>query len=406
MTNDVRKVWRVLRPKIKSACTFSEIKDIVSLASLPVEELTGLQQKSLPEKGATKSELLDAVESLISRDPDPDAAVHNLVHALWALKQRVRDTIAESVQAVGWTLENGKLLRSATAGTTPDVVKASPNLKATMSTETNVENIDIFISHSSRDSDLAEALIELLRAAFEIPHEKIRCTSVDGYRLSSGASTDEEIRREVHQCSCFIALLTPSSVQSAYVLFELGARWGARLRCLPLLAKGLRAESLGKPLSSLNSLSCSTTGQIHQFLADVGKAVGRNLYSAAAYDKYVHRLQRFHSETALGANSVEQEIAKDVTRSELGAESKALLGLIEEEPEEQTRGIVEILREIAPEQTMFFPRIQYAGNPSSMKTRAFRLAVEQLVAANRLHPPEDNPSRNTRTYEYRVRDEK
>jgi hypothetical protein len=58
-------------------------------------------------------------------------------------------------------------------------------------------------------------------------------------------------------------------------------------------------------------------------------------------------------------------------------------------------------KQIEPGTVHFFPRIQYSGNPRSMKSRLFREATEQLVASNHLYPPEDNPEHNTKTYEYR-----
>ena len=105
-------------------------------------------------------------------------------------------------------------------------------------------DLDIFISHSGQDQPIAYALIDLLRTAMDIPSRRIRCTSVDGYRLPGGASTDDQLKREVRESKCFIALLTPRSIRSTYVLFELGARWGAQLPFIPLLAAGLNAHEL------------------------------------------------------------------------------------------------------------------------------------------------------------------
>jgi hypothetical protein len=48
--------------------------------------------------------------------------------------------------------------------------------------------LDIFISHSGKDEKLAAALIDLIIAATNVPHGRIRCTSVDGYRLPGGAN--------------------------------------------------------------------------------------------------------------------------------------------------------------------------------------------------------------------------
>jgi hypothetical protein len=62
------------------------------------------------------------------------------------------------------------------------------------------------------------------------------------------------------------------------------------------------------------------------------------------------------------------------------------------------------LPSIEPGMTRFFLRIQYAGTLNmGIKTRLFRQAVGELISAERIFPPEHNPSTNTCTYEYRVR---
>jgi hypothetical protein len=104
--------------------------------------------------------------------------------------------------------------------------------------------MDIFISHSNKDAELAGALAHLFQIAFNLDGARIRCTSVDGYRLSVGADTDEHLKQEIHQSQVLVGLITPASVQSNYVLFELGARWGAKKFLAPLLAKGAPASLL------------------------------------------------------------------------------------------------------------------------------------------------------------------
>jgi len=67
--------------------------------------------------------------------------------------------------------------------------------------------IDVFISHSSQDAAIAKALIDLLRISLGIPSEKIRCTSVDGYRLPVGASTEQQLRNDLSFPPSYIKLL-------------------------------------------------------------------------------------------------------------------------------------------------------------------------------------------------------
>jgi len=105
--------------------------------------------------------------------------------------------------------------------------------------------IDVFISHSAADKELARGLINLLRLAIpSISPTRIRCTSVPGYRLPGGADADDQLRKEMVDARVFIGLITPESLTSTYVLFELGARWGAQLQLTPLLAAGMSTYEL------------------------------------------------------------------------------------------------------------------------------------------------------------------
>jgi hypothetical protein len=58
---------------------------------------------------------------------------------------------------------------------------------------------------------------------------QIRCSRVDGYRLPVGVDTQVKLREEVNAAKVVVGLITPSSLNSHYVMFELGARWGANL---------------------------------------------------------------------------------------------------------------------------------------------------------------------------------
>ena len=157
--------------------------------------------------------------------------------------------------------------------------------------------VDIFISHSSADAKVAKALIDLLRDAFNIEPARIRCTSVPGYKLEAGAHTETQLRQEIQQSRVFIGLLSEISLDSAYVLFELGARWGMmqsnyyggmgmsgmKNKIFPLLAAGASGSIIRGPLKAYNALSCEKAADLHQLVAEIGKELGQSPGSAAAY---------------------------------------------------------------------------------------------------------------------------
>lgn len=161
----------------------------------------------------------------------------------------------------------------------------------------------VFISHSSLDAPLAELLIDLLRDALSLNANDIRCTSVDGYRLSGGAETDKVLRREISDCSVFIGLLSHESIASTYVTFELGARWGIEKHLIPLLSPGLEPSALDGPIKTLNALSCSSASQIHQLIADLATELGTSVGSVAAYQKRIDRIINYNDSSFNQADS-------------------------------------------------------------------------------------------------------
>jgi hypothetical protein len=148
----------------------------------------------------------------------------------------------------------------------------------------------IFVSHRSSDSLLAQRVVELFEKALKLPARQIRCTSVNGYRLPVGADTDEQLRGEVFEARAFIGLITPSSIASPYVLFELGARWGAKKHLAPVLARGADAASLGGLLAGLNALRLDERNQVVQLIEDVAEYLGMVLEPAASFQESVSRV--------------------------------------------------------------------------------------------------------------------
>jgi hypothetical protein len=173
----------------------------------------------------------------------------------------------------------------------------------------------VLISHSSKDELLASALIDLLRSGLGLLPNQIRCSSVDGYRLPAGVNTDAQLRAEVRASKVLIGLITPNSLASPYVLFELGARWGAGEIMVPLLA-GVTPDKLRGPLSGMNSLLCSSEEQLHQVLNETGAHLHLDVQSPAAYLKQLRNVvaeaSRISIEQATTASRPEQEKPREL----------------------------------------------------------------------------------------------
>ncbi len=167
--------------------------------------------------------------------------------------------------------------------------------------------IKIFISHSSVDVKLAEAIVELLRDAIELPPEYIRCTSVDGYRLPAGANTEYTLKQEVNSSEVFIALLSEASLKSIYVIFELGARWASGKKLFPLLSPKLTPADVKGPITSLNCLSCASAAQLHQLVSEISNDLKLKVNSPAIYQRKLDNIVQYNEMTSMNSEKKEMD---------------------------------------------------------------------------------------------------
>lgn len=145
------------------------------------------------------------------------------------------------------------------------------------------EDIDIFVSHSQHDQDLPKAVIELLMEALQIPRTRIRCTSVTGHRLRGGMSIETKLRQEINSSRIFLGLLTPNSLSSTYVMFELGARWGIEKYWYLIKARGAQVSDLKGPLPAYHVPDASVEAELAQMIEDLGRELAAIPQNFAAF---------------------------------------------------------------------------------------------------------------------------
>lgn len=156
--------------------------------------------------------------------------------------------------------------------------------------------LKIFISHSSHDIQLVELVVDLLRSALNLKAKDIRCTSLDGYRLSGGADIDTQLRSEIVHARTLVGIISNESFDSAYVLFELGARWGQGTNLVPLLAHGMDPQSLKGPITGYNALRCDSEAQLYKFIKDVAQQIGVTPEGPHAIQTKIKRIAEYKKE--------------------------------------------------------------------------------------------------------------
>jgi hypothetical protein len=134
-------------------------------------------------------------------------------------------------------------------------------------------SIHIFVSHSEKDKIIAKALVGLLEAALVLPEGAVRCTSLDGYRISIGQPTAMELQQNLRDAKVVVALLSERSLVSSWVMFELGAAWGLGRTIMPILC-GITPDKLAGPIRENHAANGLNLHEIIQFVQDLQRYIG------------------------------------------------------------------------------------------------------------------------------------
>ena len=94
--------------------------------------------------------------------------------------------------------------------------------------EKTKEDIRIFVSYATEDSANASELISWLA---QQPNLHVFTTD----QISAGENWRSKIKKALSESDFFLVLLSPTSVQSKWVQFELGAAWGLNKFIIPVV---------------------------------------------------------------------------------------------------------------------------------------------------------------------------
>jgi hypothetical protein len=230
-----------------------------------------------------KLERLAMQLALIRKIAAGEIDMFGFMNSFFAAGSRIDDYISQFVQHIFKPFARDFLRFAHDNPFFENSLRSAPPQPSIGSRPNQMDELEIFISHGSIDAPVAKLLISLYEKALKVSARKIRCTSVNGYRLPGGVDTNDTLRTEVFETKLFIALLTPDSIKSPYVLFELGARWGARKPLVPLVARGLSASDLPAPLNGLNALSVCVPDQVWQHIQETAEALAKQLEPSGSF---------------------------------------------------------------------------------------------------------------------------
>lgn len=114
----------------------------------------------------------------------------------------------------------------------------------------------IFLSHSSSDKDLVDALSDLLTTGCGIRGDQIIITTLPGQGIPAGSSNYIAwLQQELADSALVILLLSPNYFESKFCLCEMGATWGLEKSFFSLVVPPLKKSEVKAVMAVSQNLS-------------------------------------------------------------------------------------------------------------------------------------------------------
>lgn len=152
-----------------------------------------------------------------------------------------------------------------------------------------MSSVRLFISHSHDDVKIAKQLVQVIKTSLDTPKGAIRASSVPGSKLPLGSMPAQQLRGELADAEFVLALVTPNSLRSPWVLFELGAAWASGRHTIPLLLGNVedRLTTMPEPLRNPLSGRLDDSGVLHRLVDQLAGVLGWERTSAEEADSAI-----------------------------------------------------------------------------------------------------------------------
>jgi hypothetical protein len=174
----------------------------------------------------------------------------------------------------------------------------------------NATGIQVFVSHRATDAELAEGLVKCLEGCLEIPDGTIRCTSVTGYRLDVGDDGPAVLRSNLKGCKLVIGLLTEQSLESAFVIMELGAAWAFEKRTCPILSPEVPFAAIPAAIGGTHAIRTTDPDEIMNLVEVIARETGFSKRNMSSINKAVRTFVARATELAAAAIKIASDDAE------------------------------------------------------------------------------------------------
>lgn len=132
----------------------------------------------------------------------------------------------------------------------------------------------IFISHSSIDQEIAQALVQLIKEGIGVEKSAIFCSSANGVDVPIGANFQNYIKKELRRDGIVIALITKNYYGSIYSMYELGAAWANSKTTIPVLLPPMDYGNLKDFLSHIVAVKADDLKSLNKLRDELQQSFG------------------------------------------------------------------------------------------------------------------------------------
>jgi hypothetical protein len=125
--------------------------------------------------------------------------------------------------------------------------------------------MDIFISHITKDSEIAKTLKSWIESTLLGNHEVF--VSSDSQSLPAGTKWLDEITKAITSSKILLILCSPESIHRPWINFEAGCGWAKSIPVIPICYGGLTKIQLPQPIAALQALELNQTFPEEIFIA-------------------------------------------------------------------------------------------------------------------------------------------
>lgn len=133
----------------------------------------------------------------------------------------------------------------------------------------------IFVSHTSKDKNLVDKLVDLLTVGCSVNPNVILCTSLEGKGIPAGTpSFIDYLKNEIQDPKLVILVLSENFFESHFCLCELGAVWAMGLPNFPLVVPPTKKSELKATLAVTQAGNITDESYLDDLRDRVRDAIG------------------------------------------------------------------------------------------------------------------------------------